>query len=430
MSGTPPHTAAETPAERIGNGVVRGPFHERESSPQEIAETIILTKPFLNGSLTPNRVFPSSPPLPIHTSEEDSNSGILLDPNLSAAPPSSPNSPSENSSIQSEDDMLSSYSGNSRNSAEAGKVKSSTSTSTRTYHATVEEYDSANSSIIEEVIEEKNEDETIIKTENDDDEITFRQESEDEENDNPCFVPVPCDNEFGFKPYKAIHSAESRVGGQVVHRRVSNGTSRNNEQYKTDNHSDRSTDTDVGGVQLNHQQVDNDGTSRDNSPEPPMQTQDDIIRFVNGSQCSLAKLSERALIEFLRENDLDGPVKRICPYITVNKCMRINDSKEPCKDKTHFYRRTNQVYNVKLGDCSYLSGCYNYDTCPFVHYSTKPAVQPKTVFEAIKDKIPEHLDETVKKHGNGDMYTGLKEIQAKIKSEEKGKVSIEDYPGL
>ncbi|KAF8247531.1 MT-A70-domain-containing protein, partial [Wilcoxina mikolae CBS 423.85] len=94
--------------------------------------------------------------------------------------------------------------------------------------------------------------------------------------------------------------------------------------------------------------------------------------------------------------DLDGPYKKVCQHITANKCMRINDSEEPCIDKLHYVRRSNEVYNLRLGDCSYLSGCYNYDTCPFVHYTEQPAVKPQTVFEAIEHSLPEHLN-TVQK---------------------------------
>ena len=150
------------------------------------------------------------------------------------------------------------------------------------------------------------------------------------------------------------------------------------------------------------------------SPISPMGS--DVLRFIDGSSSTSHELQERALLAFLRDCSLDRPVRLTCPHTTTAKCMSVRGADRPCADRVHFERRLNPVTDVKLGDCSYLDGCYNYDSCPFVHYTAIPAAQPPSFFEYIRGRMYPHQVEIATSFGGpaGDLYAGLKAIQARI----------------
>jgi hypothetical protein len=111
-------------------------------------------------------------------------------------------------------------------------------------------------------------------------------------------------------------------------------------------------------------------------PQPPTQSEDQETPKLELYRARLHSLMERV--------DLRTLVKVPCPHTTPEDCMRANDSDAPCPEKIHFVRIFNQVTELGLGDCRFLSSCKNSDTCPYVHYDTIPAGKPKMLYEYYK----------------------------------------------
>lgn len=108
---------------------------------------------------------------------------------------------------------------------------------------------------------------------------------------------------------------------------------------------------------------------------------------------------------------LEAPAELPCQHVTVDKCMENNDG-VACKDKYHFAIVYNAYTNVAYGDCTFLSGCYNWDTCPYIHYTRVPAINPKTFADMIK--LPKQLEQAMTyKYGN--VEEAVREIASEVK---------------
>ncbi|KAI5846749.1 MT-A70-domain-containing protein, partial [Tricharina praecox] len=89
-----------------------------------------------------------------------------------------------------------------------------------------------------------------------------------------------------------------------------------------------------------------------------------------------------------------------------------NNDGVACKDKYHFAIVYNAYTNVAYGDCTFLSGCYNWDTCPYIHYTRVPAINPKTFADMIK--LPKQLEQAMTyKYGN--VEEAVREIASEVK---------------
>jgi len=139
--------------------------------------------------------------------------------------------------------------------------------------------------------------------------------------------------------------------------------------------------------------------------------------FLSGTAPRAHILLQR-LKAFIKRVHLQAVVEFPCPHVTAGKCTRVHESQDrlACADRYHFNQIFNKVTDFRYGDCSYLSGCYNFETCAFVHYKRVNAVKPKTFAEMIK--LPPALELAVtSKYGgeSGTFEEAIQTIAAEVK---------------
>jgi hypothetical protein len=139
------------------------------------------------------------------------------------------------------------------------------------------------------------------------------------------------------------------------------------------------------------------------------------VALYTGEYVPYNELLMMRLIKYLEIHNIDAKCVLPCPYITTSRCMRLGPNLgTACTDKLHFEKLFNDVSDIAYGDCSYLNGCYNMNTCVFLHYKFKGCIKPVTFFDKIK--LPDEVKMPLLESGGGDLRKALENVQTGVKT--------------
>jgi hypothetical protein len=138
------------------------------------------------------------------------------------------------------------------------------------------------------------------------------------------------------------------------------------------------------------------------------------VKMYTGGEVPYKSLLLTRLKKFMETQNLDVKVRIPCKHVTVAKCTRVGPNPtEACPDKVHFAKVYNEVSDITYGDCSYLNGCYNMNSCVYLHYREIRSKKPKTFFE--KMKLSSELTRDMVAKGDGDFRQGVVLTKQEVK---------------